>query len=364
MNKHVKKILIAVALMLAALILAAAGYMIYVAASYSRMKDNLPLSVKNNPETSILLDAEYKIMTYNLGFGAYSPDFSFFTESSVMLSGKKYKGKFGTARSKDEVRKNINGAIDTILINNCDFILAQEADEDGTRSYHINQRKWLEDDTGYASVYAKNYHSPYLYYPFKDPHGKNSSGIITLSRFKVDEAVRRLLPVSTKITKYFDLDRCFSVSRFNAGEKDFVLVNLQLSPYDMKGEVGKKQIETLFEFLSDEAEKGNYVIAGGDFGCDIGSFGVTFDSQEVKPDWLVPMPELPARFAVAQADNGSSVPTCRTSAMPYAKGVNYTFISDGFLVSDNVKVTKVQNLNMEFAFSDHNPVVMEFILSR
>ncbi len=36
-------------------------------------------------------------------------------------------------------------------------------------------------------------------------------------------------------------------------------------------------------------------------------------------------------------------------------------IVDGFLVSDNVSAA-AENLDEEFLYSDHNPVVMEFVL--
>lgn len=39
---------------------------------------------------------EYSALTYNIGFGAYTPDFSFFMDG----------GKFSWAKSKDSVLKN------------------------------------------------------------------------------------------------------------------------------------------------------------------------------------------------------------------------------------------------------------------
>ena len=48
--------------------------------------------------------------------------------------------------------------------------------------------------------------------------------------------------------------------------------------------------------------------------------------------------------------------------MPYTAGVNYTVVVDGFLVSSNVQVNMVENINTDFAYSDHNPVLMSFSL--
>lgn len=53
--------------------------------------------------------------------------------------------------------------------------------------------------------------------------------------------------------------------------------------------------------------------------------------------------------------------TCRSSDMPYQKGVNYTVILDGFIVSDNVEAV-AENMDTDFTYSDHNPVKMTFTL--
>jgi hypothetical protein len=37
-------------------------------------------------------------------------------------------------------------------------------------------------------------------------------------------------------------------------------------------------------------------------------------------------------------------------------------VIDGFLVSDNVEVTELHNVDTGFAYSDHNPVMMRFTL--
>ena len=38
------------------------------------------------------------------------------------------------------------------------------------------------------------------------------------------------------------------------------------------------------------------------------------------------------------------------------------FVVDGFLVSDNVSVLELHNVDTGFAYSDHQPVVMRFQL--
>lgn len=61
-------------------------------------------------------------------------------------------------------------------------------------------------------------------------------------------------------------------------------------------------------------------------------------------------------------DSGENVGTCRVAEIPYTEGVNYQTVLDGFVVSDNVEVTKVRNIDTGYEFSDHNPVEMTFVL--
>ena len=55
------------------------------------------------------------------------------------------------------------------------------------------------------------------------------------------------------------------------------------------------------------------------------------------------------------------VPTCRAAEIPYEKGVNFVTVVDGFLVSANVEAT-AENIDTDFAYSDHNPVLLRFTL--
>lgn len=61
-------------------------------------------------------------------------------------------------------------------------------------------------------------------------------------------------------------------------------------------------------------------------------------------------------------DSGENVGTCRAAEIPYTEGVNYQTVLDGFVVSDNVEVKKVRNIDTGYEFSDHNPVEMTFVL--
>ena len=128
------KILKALLIVLIVSAVAFAGYFAYLMIQYSRIEDKLPLEVAQNASGSVNVGEEYSIATWNLGFSAYSDDYSFFMDG----------GTESRARSKEAVIKNISGMIDRLKTLNPDFMLLQELDTDATRSHHVNEREMAE----------------------------------------------------------------------------------------------------------------------------------------------------------------------------------------------------------------------------
>ena len=361
MKKSVKIGVFSLLGVIGVLLLTVIIYVLYVVIQYDRIEDNVALTVENAQQANVRSDRTYTLMTYNVGFGAYGPDYSFFMDSGVMEDGRKVSGKYGKGISKASVRANTDGSLEVVREADCDFVFLQEVDEDGSRSYHINQRAAFSAIDGYAAVYAENFHSAYLFYPFNDPHGKNKAGVLSLTKYAVDSAVRRSYPVSGGFAKFFDLDRCFSVSYLPIADSDkqLVLINSHMSAYDEGGKIRVQQLAMLNEVLQEERDKGNYVIAGGDFNHDIAASKTIFPCKQRQPGWIYDLTDadLTEGFHIAAAVNA---PTCRAAEIPYEKGVNHTVVVDGFIVSDNITVVSVENKDLDFAYSDHNPAVLQF----
>lgn len=342
------------------------GYVLYLSIQYYRIKDHQALSTTNNLEALVQLDTNYSISTYNIGFGAYSQDFSFFMDSGVMKNGKKVSGTGSTAKNKETVISNTNGAINTIKGGNYDFMFFQEVDTKATRSHKVNQYNLLNENfSDYGTTFASNFHSGFLFYPLTDPHGYVNAGIATYSRYKISEAERRSFPIDNGFfAKFFDLDRCFSVHKLpiEGIEKQLVLINLHLSAYDKGGKIRAKQLEMLNTVLQEEYVKGNYVVAGGDFNHDIANSLNLFETEQQVPEWVFQLSnsDLAEHFSFSASTNA---PTCRSSDMAYKKGVNYSVVLDGFIVSDNVTVVSNLNIDTDFMYSDHNPATMTFKLN-
>ena len=350
--------LIAIALVLVVVI----GYVTYVFSSYTRIADFTPIEPNGTAKSeSVKLDKEYTALTYNVGFGAYTPDFSFFMDG----------GESSWAKSKESVVECIDGVADVIEENETDFALLQEVDYDSTRSYHVDERSQLiERFPDHSSVFAINYHSPFLMYPFTQPHGASYSGLLTLSESPINSAVRRSLPITTDIKKLLDLDRCYSVIGIPVENgKDLMIYNTHMSAYGTNGGLLEQQLNMIFEDMKAEYDNGNYVICGGDFNHDFpgGSKYKLNDSvteEEEALSWAQDFPAelIPEGFSrVIDYNSGLTVPSARNADIPYGED-SFVITLDGFIVSDNVEITFSDVLDIGFKYSDHNPVKMKFKL--
>ena len=344
------------------LALVVGGYMAYMQIQYYRIEDNQMIATENNREEKLKSGTSYTLMTYNIGFGAYSDDYTFFMDTGEMKDGTKTAGRSARGKSKEEVLANTEGSIGLLEGEGPDFIFVQEADEKADRSYGINQMELLKEAfSDYASAFACNFHSAYLFYPFHEPHGSVQAGMLTLGKYRISESVRRQFPVDNSfITKFTDLDRCFMVSRVPLENgKELLLINLHLSAYDEGGKIRAKQLALLNQVFEEERGKGNYVIAGGDFNHDIAGSIESFPTEQKVPGWVFELDDsqLADGYHFVKADNAAEVPTCRGADVPYEKGVTV----DGFIGSDGI-TARAENLDGGFRYSDHNPVKLTFEL--
>lgn len=359
-GRHGLKRLAAIALgILAGLLLVVGCYLAYVLLSYSRIEDNQPLAIVGTPMTDALkTDTPYTAITYNIGFGAYTPDYTFFMDG----------GTQSWAASKESVIDCINGDIALLKKYQPDIVLLQEVDSDATRTYHVDENQMIRDafaDT--SSTLAVNYHSAFLFYPVLQPHGASLSGLLTLSHARIDSGLRRSLPVSESLSKIVDLDRCYAVNRIPAENgRELVVINAHLSAYGTDGDLQTQQLQKLFGDMRQEYEKGNYVICAGDFNHDFTGHSKEFFNEEVTEQyaWAAPFPDelIPAHFQkLVDYHSGMTVPSCRNCDKPYGPDC-FTLIVDGFIVSDNVEPTFMDVIDNQFLYSDHNPVTLTFKL--
>ncbi len=347
----------ALCLLLALVILLPICYLLYVVGSYRRVEDRLELEWAEGAEDGLVpVGSELSLLTYNIGFGAYSSDYSFFMDG----------GKYSRAFSEQAVRENTAGAMAAIRGLEPTFVCLQEVDVHGTRSYHVDQTALVAEALpGYDRVFAKNYDSPYFLYPFTQPIGANRSGMMTLSSYEMVSSLRRSLPIENSLYKYLDLDRAYTVTRIETENgKELVLYNVHLSAYTSDGTIADEQLQMLGEDMASEYAKGNYVIAAGDFNKDmLGDSSQYFERAEGEFTWAKPL-DTSLLPSMLQSHTGSNAPTCRNADSPYrGDGTDFVLSVDGILLSDNIELILCETVDTAFAYSDHNPVYVKFRLT-
>ena len=129
-------------------VLVVGGYVAYVFLTYNRIEDNVDLTVEGDSQEPAQTGKEYTAVSFNIGFGAYTADFTFFMDG----------GKESRARSKESVLECVNGSAQTALSFEPDLVLFQEVDTDSTRSWHVDQKELIRSAFGekgnWDSVFA------------------------------------------------------------------------------------------------------------------------------------------------------------------------------------------------------------------
>ena len=343
------------------IILVIGGYFIYGFTTYYRLPEVMTIDTTNTTTQQLGTNQEYTISTFNIGYGAYTQDYSFFMDG----------GKYSRAYNQETVKTNMTGITQAIQQINPDIALFQEVDVDGDRSQHVDEVQWLQHSfSDYASVFTQNYDSAFLFYPVTDPIGKAKSGLVTLAKANLRDNTRYLLPIETGFNKFFDLDRAFTLSHIPvANGKTVALINVHLSAYTKDPAIGQAQLKKLFSKMEEEYAKGNYVIVGGDYNHDmlLGKspyvFGTSTDNTP--RTWTHPFPteQLSSHFSLAtQGLAEQKIPSARDLNEGYVANQTFVTLVDGFIVSDNIDVLNNTVVDLQFMNSDHNPVVMKFKL--
>ena len=292
---------------------------------------------------------EVTVLSWNVGYGGLGKNEDFF-----MDGGTKSKPS-----ENDAVHGYLTGIRTTIEEQAPDLVLLQEVDADSSRTYGIDERKFLNAGMCCES-YALNYSCPFVPVPWP-PIGKVHSGLYTVTDgVTVDSAERISLPCPFSWPlRIANLKRCLLVSYLpiEGSDRQLVLVNLHLEAYD-DGEGKIAQTNQLREFITGEYEKGNYVIAGGDFNQVFpGSLDIYPNTHP--ENWepgVLDEKLLPEGWTLAY---DLSAPTCRLLNQPYnpadTVGTQY-YVIDGLILSPNVKLKTAETVDAGFENSDHNPV--------
>ena len=301
----------------------------------------------------VRLENSLNILSWNVGYGGLGKG------SDSFMDG----GKDVTSADRATTEGYLAGIKSTLDALAPDIALLQEVDEDSARTCGIDERDllWMT-----CRAYAPNYVCKFVPFPLP-PIGRVSGGIMTTTDdLYITSADRLALPCPFDWpVRTANLKRCLLASYLpiEGSDRQLVIVNLHLEAYD-SGEGKIAQTKQLVEFITAEYEKGNYVIAGGDFN-QVFPGSLDIYPNEHPENWTPGALEesiLPEGWRFAY---DLSVPSCRLLNQPYDpedKENTQYYVIDGFILSPNVELNSVIGIDEAFQNSDHNPVLINVSL--
>lgn len=302
--------------------------------------------------TTPLKDSVLTFLSWNIGYGSLGNNADFFLDGGKNIRSPKnnFTVYFNGIKSFIESQKDL------------DFILLQEVDVNSKRSFFTNEyQKFSESLKEHSAVFASNFNVKYIPVPLSStsPLGKVKSGLATFSKYASIENIRLQYPGEYEWPKrIFHLDRCLLLKRITLKSgKELVVINSHNSAYD-GGKLKPLEMEFLKTLLLEEYQKGNYVVVGADWNQCPPNFAYDTFSKKNAEDYFqsnIDEDFLPKGWQWAY---DKKTPTNRKLSAPYKKGETFTTLIDFYLVSPNVEVLNVNTINLDFALSDHQPVLL------
>ena len=220
------------------------GFLIYAAVTTYHPDDVETITVEGEAKNELKVNDTISLMSWNVGYCGLDEDVDFFMDG----------GKMVRAESKEKVVANANAVAKKTNEYNPDIILYQEVDISAKRSYYVDEKVLLNDlvgKNGYMNTSAINFRAGYIPYPFPTTLGRVEGGLLSYSKYKVNEATRIQLPIPFSWPlSMVNLKRCLLVNRISisGSNKELVVVNLHLEAYD-DGEGKIAQTKMLKEFI-------------------------------------------------------------------------------------------------------------------
>lgn len=349
-----KKLLKTLLIILGVILLIAAAFILWLSITEFKPGDVTDIKIENNSQVSDIspfAGQEITVVSWNIGYAGLGKGSDFFMDGGTNVA----------SADQDTVSASLLGIYKTLYSDEspASIFMLQEVDKDSSRTYGKDESDVLGI---HNSTYALNYSCKFVPYPVP-PIGRVNSGLLTTTIYDIDSAERISLPCPFDWpVSMANLKRCLLVSYLpiSGSTSKLVIVNLHLEAYD-DGEGKIAQTKQLREFIQSEYEKGNYVIAGGDFN-QIFPGGLDKYPNTHKDLWepgILSEDIMPEGWTLAY---DLETPSCRLLNQPYdpsdTENTQYYSI-DGFILSPNVELISVKTLDEGFVYSDHNPVKLQ-----
>lgn len=347
MVKRIIKIVLKVVVDIAIVAVLILGFMLITEFS---PKNGETLKVVGKSTAKIKEGDELTILTYNIGHLVSDDTSDFWYEG----------GNSVRAASKEVVTTNLEAVTETIK-DGADIVLLQEVDYKSRMSYDINEYVELANEFQGVSAFMVE-QDTFIPYPLPDLIGSTKTGIAVLSKYE-GESCRLSLPETYEFP-----ERIFTTKKglqkfvipLEDSTKSLVVINVDLEDYD-DGTMREAQLEALKAEMLVEYNKGNYVVAGGDFNMLFpsdenetlkeGDYVITKMSSEVFPEgWNISTDTAKATFRL------------RNTA--YNAETSLVATVDGFITTPNVEIKAVSVKDTEFKNTNHNAVTLKIKLKK
>ncbi len=287
------------------------------------------------------------VVIWNLGYAGLG------AESDFSVDG----GKNYLPPSRAVTAKNIAGIKRELAVTNADVILLQETARAslltrGADSVAAAGEALKGRDNAFSADYASLLMPP----PLRARHGLFSS-------VAAGGVQREIAPLPLEPQFILGMSRRLyhmHVVRIPSAGGEWTVINIHLSAFDEGANVRLAQLRAVLDFAESEFEKGHRVIIGGDWNYEFHRPDRPTTTEEKYLFWVHPFPYGELRDGWTAAVD-KHTPSVRTNERPYIKGENFTTVIDGFILSPNVRAESVTARDLDFQFSDHQPVEARFV---
>ncbi len=354
-KKTLKTLLMIVLISLLTLVLGVGAFLSWTTLSDYRPPAQEVLIAAGPKGLNFIARDELSLLSWNIGYCGLGKEMDFFFDG-----GKKM-------RPPDSLyQKYLNGVFNFLARNDSmDMVLVQEVDVNSRRSFNTSQIDLLKEALpGHTYTFAANYDADFVPSPLLNPMGRVYSGLMSFSKFAPVTAERYSYPLNFRWPmKLFMLDRCFIMERFKTADgKELILINTHNSAYADGEQLRVYEVWLVRSFMLAEYEKGNYVIAGGDWNQ------VPWDYTHFQYYGnYFRYPDCPVMEKSLWPDDwhwgvDAHAPTNRFVDEAYRPGLTPTTSIDYFITSPNVEILQASVIPTGFEFSDHQPVYLKIRL--
>ena len=277
---------------------------------------------------------QFRIVTWNVGFGGMGSETDFF-----------YDGGTAYLPFLKSIKKSTHGICKTIHEWNPDVILLQEVATGSilNRWNNLFQRvRHVLNDT-YTYETASQFYIPLL------PESCNCNHMLLTATKKPYLTISHHLQARETYFRIFKRRDTALVTTVPLEGKTLTIIHIHLAAFDWEARVRRAQVLEIFE-LAQKAHANGPVIVGGDWNMAFTThthnrpdlpYLLPFADDLVPPGWRTVFDTV--------------TPSLRSGDRPWRRGA-VTATVDGFIVSPDIISAQVRTQNLDFKYSDHNPV--------